>query len=100
METKLPPNLYMSTVKVGPKGQIVIPKEIRDMFNISPGDNLVIMADKERGIAINLQSALEAISSAIKAGDGSSVLPQSNNEEAAVFSQAIDAAISGKEVTR
>lgn len=28
---------YMSSVKVGPKGQIVIPKEIRDMFQISPG---------------------------------------------------------------
>ena len=35
---------YMSSVKVGPKGQIVIPKEIRDMFQISPGDTLLILA--------------------------------------------------------
>ena len=42
---------YMSSVKVGPKGQIVIPKEIRDMFQISPGDTLLILADAQRGIA-------------------------------------------------
>ncbi|MFV0351039.1 MAG: AbrB/MazE/SpoVT family DNA-binding domain-containing protein [Oscillospiraceae bacterium] len=43
---------YIGPVKVGPKGQIVIPKEVRDMFEIKPGDSLVLLADKERGIAI------------------------------------------------
>ncbi|MGW8115040.1 AbrB/MazE/SpoVT family DNA-binding domain-containing protein [Caproicibacterium sp. NSD3] len=43
---------YMGSVKVGPKGQIVIPKEARDMFEIQPGDTLLLLADKERGIAI------------------------------------------------
>lgn len=40
------------TVKVGEKGQIVIPKEARDMFGICPGDSLMLLADEEKGIAI------------------------------------------------
>ena len=43
---------FMSTVKVGPKGQIVIPKEARELFHIQPGDTLLLLADVERGIAI------------------------------------------------
>lgn len=43
---------YMSTVKVGEKGQIVIPKGARDMFGIKPGDTLLLLADVQRGIAI------------------------------------------------
>ena len=46
-------NKYMGSVKVGPKGQIVIPKEVRKMFNIEPGDNLILLCDKNKGIAIN-----------------------------------------------
>lgn len=42
----------MSSVKIGPKGQIVIPKEARDMFGFKPGDTIVLLADKERGIAL------------------------------------------------
>ena len=49
---KLPTDKFMSSVKVGEKGQIVIPKEVREMFNIDPGDMLLLLADKERGIAI------------------------------------------------
>lgn len=40
------------TVKVGEKGQIVIPKEARDIFNIKPGDTLLILGDEAQGIAI------------------------------------------------
>ena len=54
--------------KVGEKGQIVIPKEIRDMFGIAPGDSLVIMADAERGIALQLGSIMEQMAAAIFAG--------------------------------
>ena len=40
------------TAKVGEKGQIVIPKGARELFNIQPGDQLLLMADKKRGIAL------------------------------------------------
>lgn len=52
MTMKMPTDKFMSSVKVGEKGQIVIPKEVREMFNIEPGDMLLLLADKERGIAI------------------------------------------------
>ena len=42
---------FMSSVKLGPKGQIVIPKEARAMFGIAPGDTLVLLADRKKGIA-------------------------------------------------
>ena len=46
---------FMASVKIGPKGQIVIPKEAREMFGIEPGDTVALLADREQGIA--LQSA-------------------------------------------
>ena len=45
-------NKFVGIAKVGEKGQIVIPKEARDMFDIKPGDSLVILCDKEKGIGI------------------------------------------------
>ena len=42
----------MATARVGEKGQLVIPKEMRDMFVIRSGDSLILLADTERGIAI------------------------------------------------
>ena len=41
-----------ASAKVGEKGQIVIPKEMREMFGIRPGDTIILLADKKRGIAI------------------------------------------------
>ena len=43
---------FIVSVKVGPKGQITIPKEARDMFDIKEGDTLMVMGDKQRGIAL------------------------------------------------
>jgi len=40
------------TVKVGERGQIVIPKEARETFDIKPGDTLMVLGDEGRGIAI------------------------------------------------
>ncbi|MFA5543835.1 MAG: AbrB/MazE/SpoVT family DNA-binding domain-containing protein [Bacilli bacterium] len=42
----------LATAKVGEKGQIVIPRDIREMFDIKSGDTLLVLADKDRGIAI------------------------------------------------
>lgn len=47
-----PKGKYAWTATVGEKGQIVIPKKARDLFNIKPGDTLLILGDEERGIAI------------------------------------------------
>ena len=43
---------FIWTAKVGDKGQIVIPKEARDIFDIKPGDSLILFGDVKRGIAI------------------------------------------------
>ncbi|MBR0294949.1 MAG: AbrB/MazE/SpoVT family DNA-binding domain-containing protein [Bacilli bacterium] len=43
---------FIVSVKVGPKGQITIPKEAREMFDIKEGETLMVMGDKKRGIAI------------------------------------------------
>ena len=49
---KNPKGKYAWTVKVGEKGQFVIPKEARDIFGINPGDTLIILGDVDKGIAI------------------------------------------------
>ena len=43
---------FIVSVKVGPKGQITIPSEARKMFNINEGETLMVMGDKDRGIAL------------------------------------------------
>lgn len=43
---------FIVSVKVGPKGQITIPVEARKMFDIKEGDTLMVMGDKQRGIAL------------------------------------------------
>ena len=43
---------FIVSVKVGPKGQITIPAEARKMFDIKEGDTLMVMGDKDRGIAL------------------------------------------------
>ena len=45
-------NKFIGICKVGEKGQIVIPAEARKMFNINPGDSVVVLCDKNQGMAI------------------------------------------------
>lgn len=47
-----PKGKYAWTATVGEKGQIVIPKQAREVFDIHPGDTLVLLGDEKRGIAI------------------------------------------------
>ena len=49
---KHPKGKYAWTATVGEKGQIVIPKQAREVFGIKPGDTLLILGDEERGLAI------------------------------------------------
>lgn len=50
---------FVGISKVGEKGQIVIPKEARDMFDIKPGDSIIVLCDKEKGIALLKADAIE-----------------------------------------
>ena len=52
---------FMTTVRIGPKGQIVIPKEVRAMFGLAPGDSLILLADRERGIALQTTEKLSPL---------------------------------------
>ena len=48
-----PKGKYMfGMVKVGDKGQIVIPKKAREVMNINPGDDLIVLADEQSGLAL------------------------------------------------
>lgn len=71
---------FMSTVKVGQKGQIVIPKEVRDMFDIGPSDSLILMADIDRGIALQKANLLSKIADAIFEGKGKEVYPREDQD--------------------
>ena len=52
---------YAWTATVGAKGQIVIPKEAREVFGIHPGDTLLILGDPEQGMAIPPKSAFRTL---------------------------------------
>lgn len=54
-----PEGKYAWTVTVGEKGQFVIPKQARELFDIKPGDTLMLLGDTEKGIAIPPKSAFE-----------------------------------------
>ena len=50
---------FAGIAKVGEKGQIVIPKEARDMFDIKPGDSVIVLCDIKKGMAIVKSEVLE-----------------------------------------
>lgn len=45
-------NYIFGVCKVGERGQIVIPKEARDVFSIKPGDSLILLGDEKKGMAL------------------------------------------------
>ena len=55
------------TVTVGERGQIVIPKKARDVFNIRPGDSLMVLGDEEQGIAMVKSETFLALAKEIMA---------------------------------
>lgn len=60
-----PKGKYAWTATVGEKGQIVIPKQAREVFDIRPGDTLVLLGDETRGIAIPPKSMFSQFAAAI-----------------------------------
>ena len=66
-----PEGKYAWTAVVGEKGQIVIPKQAREIFGIRPGDTLLLLGDVERGIAIPPKDSIEQFSRHVFGGDES-----------------------------
>ena len=75
MKNQIPKGKYVWTATVGEKGQIVIPKQARDIFGIKPGDTIILLGDEKRGIAIPPNGAVNHLlettfGSDDKEGDG------------------------------
>ena len=51
------------TAKVGDRGQIVIPKEARELFHIQPGDTLLILGEEETGLIVSRPEVLSDLAS-------------------------------------
>lgn len=79
----------MGSVKVGPKGQVVIPKEVRDMFDIEPGDSLMLLADSKKGIAIERMNFFNKIADEIFSGKGQNLSPDKNEEDNLIFAKEV-----------
>ena len=52
------PHQVFGTAKVGDRGQIVIPKEARELFGIKPGDTLLILGESETGLIVSRPEVL------------------------------------------
>ena len=67
----MPKGKYIfGTVKVGERGQIVIPKEAREIFNIQAGDTLLVLGDEEQGIAVVKADVMQELAVKILKGLG------------------------------
>ena len=58
---KGPARRVFGTAKVGDRGQIVIPKEARELFNIRPGDTLLIVGEEGKGLMVSRPELLSSI---------------------------------------
>ena len=54
-------NHIFGTVKVGEKGQIVIPKEARELFGIKPGSTLLVLGNDDKGIIVTKPEVINNI---------------------------------------
>ena len=53
------------TAKVGERGQIVIPKDARELDGIPPGDTLLILGDEENGMIVTKPDVLSSLAERI-----------------------------------
>ena len=77
MKSKVPKGRFISAVTIGEKGQIVIPKATREMFGLEPGDTIVLLADKKRGIALVQNDRMMSVAESVM----KETFPDSNDEE-------------------
>ena len=77
-----PKGKYAWTATVGEKGQIVIPKQARDIFGIKPGDTLLLLGDEARGIAIPPKGAFAELFQAAFAEQGAGQAPGKDTSHA------------------
>ncbi|MBR6585530.1 MAG: AbrB/MazE/SpoVT family DNA-binding domain-containing protein [Firmicutes bacterium] len=65
---------FFGVVTVGERGQIVIPKDARKLFDINAGDKLVVLGEDNQGIAIvkadNFESFAKTLLEALKNTEG------------------------------
>ena len=62
---EVPQGKHAWMIKIGEKGQFVIPKEARDLFGFQPGQTILVLADKKRGLAIPPRADSQRIMSQI-----------------------------------
>ena len=67
-KNRMPAGKYAWTATVGEKGQIVIPKQAREIFGIRPGDTLILLGDEQLGIAIPPKSELGGLQARVFGG--------------------------------
>lgn len=60
-----PEGKYAWTVKIGEKGQFVIPKEARELFGLHPGETILVLGDRERGLAILPKERMDQLTARI-----------------------------------
>lgn len=71
---------FVKDVYVGKRGQIVIPKDIRDLLSIVPGDHLVLVGDKAKGMAIMKPEQIKEFAE-ILIKKGTTMLEENNKQK-------------------
>ena len=58
---EIPKGKHAWMIKIGEKGQFVIPKEARELFGFQPGETILVLADEKRGLAIPPKEDIQRI---------------------------------------
>lgn len=58
---EIPKGKHAWMIKIGEKGQFVIPKEARELFDFQPGQTILVLADEKKGLAIPPRADSERI---------------------------------------
>ncbi|WP_128774207.1 AbrB/MazE/SpoVT family DNA-binding domain-containing protein [Actinomyces oricola] len=77
----LSPEKFASTITLGPKGQIVIPKAARDLVGLRPGDSALLLADADQGVTIAHQDLIQDLMARALGGHSRPPAPPRPEEE-------------------